>query len=101
MFQLADIIVLKQSSERCWIFLLNIKQFLILSDTSIIACFVFECSIFQTELLIYNNALLKPIWTYGLQLWGAAQENKTNRNKIQPYQSIVLRKIIKRSALQY
>jgi len=44
----------------------------------------------KTKLLIYKS-LLKPIWTYGLQLWGAAK--KTNLNKIQTYQNITLRKL--------
>lgn len=44
----------------------------------------------ETKLLIYKS-LLKPIWTYGLQLWGSAK--KTNINKIQTFQNITLRKI--------
>jgi len=35
--------------------------------------------------------LIKPIWTYGIQLWGAAK--KTNINKIQVVQSKTLRLI--------
>jgi len=42
------------------------------------------------KLLIYKS-LLKPIWTYGLQLWGNA--NIFNLNKIQRFQNITLRKI--------
>jgi len=38
------------------------------------------------------KSLLKPAWTYGLQLWGNA--NKTNINKIQTFQNIALRKIL-------
>jgi hypothetical protein len=44
----------------------------------------------ETKLLIYKS-LLKPIWTYGLQLWGLAK--KTNINKIQVFQNITLRRI--------
>ncbi|VVC34165.1 Endonuclease/exonuclease/phosphatase,Reverse transcriptase domain [Cinara cedri] len=44
----------------------------------------------RTKLLLYKS-LLKPIWTYGLQLWGSAK--KTNVNKIQTFQNITLRKI--------
>jgi len=42
------------------------------------------------KLLIYKS-LLKPIWTYGLQLWGNAKIS--NLNKIQRFQNKVLRKI--------
>uniref|UniRef100_A0A2S2Q1W5 Putative RNA-directed DNA polymerase n=1 Tax=Sipha flava TaxID=143950 RepID=A0A2S2Q1W5_9HEMI len=44
----------------------------------------------KTKIIIYKS-LLKPIWTYGLQLWGAAK--KSNTNKIQTFQNITLRKI--------
>ncbi|KAL4107116.1 hypothetical protein QTP88_018548 [Uroleucon formosanum] len=44
----------------------------------------------RTKLLIYKT-LLKPLWTYGLQLWGNAK--KTNILKIQTFQNIVLRKL--------
>ncbi|VVC41248.1 Reverse transcriptase domain [Cinara cedri] len=44
----------------------------------------------RTKLLLYKS-LLKPIWTYGVQLWGSAK--KTNVNKIQTFQNITLRKI--------
>ena len=42
------------------------------------------------KLLIYKS-LLKPIWTYGLQLWGKAKIS--NLNKIQRFQNMTLRKI--------
>lgn len=45
----------------------------------------------NTKLLIYKS-LLKPIWTYGLQLWGNAK--KSNINKIQSFQNIALRKLL-------
>lgn len=45
----------------------------------------------QTKLLI-NKVLLKPIWTYGLQLWRNAK--KSNILKIQTFQNIALRKIM-------
>lgn len=44
----------------------------------------------KIKLLTYKS-LLKPIWTYGLQLWGAAKKN--NLNKIQAYQNLTFRKI--------
>ena len=37
------------------------------------------------------KTLLKPLWTYGLQLWGSAKVSNTN--KIQQFQNIALRKI--------
>jgi hypothetical protein len=43
------------------------------------------------KLLIYKS-LLKPIWMYGIQLWGSVK--KTNLNKIQSFQNIALRKLI-------
>lgn len=45
----------------------------------------------KTKILIYKT-LLKPIWTYGLQLWGNAK--KSNILKIQTFQNIALRKIM-------
>uniref|UniRef100_A0A2H8TKI9 Putative RNA-directed DNA polymerase from transposon X-element n=1 Tax=Melanaphis sacchari TaxID=742174 RepID=A0A2H8TKI9_9HEMI len=42
------------------------------------------------KLLIYKS-LIKPMWTYGLQLWGNAK--KTNLNKIQTVQNKILRSI--------
>jgi len=39
------------------------------------------------KLLIYKT-LLKPIWTYGLQLWVSVK--KTNLNKIQDFQNITI-----------
>ncbi|KAL4091805.1 hypothetical protein QTP88_026434 [Uroleucon formosanum] len=44
----------------------------------------------NVKLLIYKS-LLKPMWTYGLQLWGNAK--KTNINLIQTLQNKILRKI--------
>jgi hypothetical protein len=37
------------------------------------------------------KSLIKPIWTYGLQLWGNAK--KSNLNRIQAFQNIALRKL--------
>jgi hypothetical protein len=45
----------------------------------------------NTKLLIYKS-LIKPIWTYGIQLWGNAK--KSNLNKIQASQNIALRKLL-------
>lgn len=44
----------------------------------------------KVKLLIYK-ALLKPIWTYGIQLWGSAK--KSNTNKIQVFQNLALRRL--------
>jgi len=45
----------------------------------------------ENKLIIYKT-LLKPVWTYGLELWGCA--SKYNIAVIQGYQSILLRSII-------
>lgn len=45
----------------------------------------------KTKLLIYKS-LIKPVWTYGIQLWGNAK--KSNINKIQTFQNIALRKLL-------
>lgn len=42
------------------------------------------------KLLLYK-AILKPIWTYGIQLWGTA--SVSNRNRIQRFQNKCLRLI--------
>uniref|UniRef100_A0A2S2R798 Putative RNA-directed DNA polymerase n=1 Tax=Sipha flava TaxID=143950 RepID=A0A2S2R798_9HEMI len=42
------------------------------------------------KLLLYKS-LLKPIWTYGLKLWGNAKIS--NLNKIQRFKNKILRKI--------
>jgi len=44
----------------------------------------------KTKFQIYKS-LIKPMWTYGLQLWGNAK--KTNLNKIKTVQNKSLRKI--------
>jgi len=44
----------------------------------------------NTKLLIYKS-LVKPTWTYGLQLWGNAK--KSNLNKIQITQNKIIRSI--------
>jgi len=43
------------------------------------------------DYIIYK-ILIKPIWTYGIQLWKSAK--KANLNKIQSFQNIDLRKLI-------
>jgi hypothetical protein len=45
----------------------------------------------NNKVLIYNNTILKPTWTYGIELWGSTKPLNTNR--IQTLQSIILRKI--------
>ena len=45
----------------------------------------------HNKLLLYKQ-ILKPIWTYGLQLWGCSAE--TNVNIIQIFQNKVLRGIV-------
>ena len=44
----------------------------------------------DNKLLVYKT-ILKPIWTYGIQLWGSAA--KTNIDIIQRFQSKVLRQL--------
>lgn len=51
----------------------------------------------HSELTIYNKVLLyrqilKPVWTYGIQLWGCTK--KTNVKIIQTLQNKVLRSIV-------
>ncbi|KAL7291223.1 hypothetical protein TKK_0014836 [Trichogramma kaykai] len=45
----------------------------------------------ENKLLLYKS-ILKPIWTYGIQLWGAAA--KSNLEIIERFQSKVLRNIV-------
>lgn len=45
----------------------------------------------ENKLLLYK-AILKPIWTYGIQLWGSA--SKSNIEILQRFQSKVLRGIV-------
>lgn len=71
--------VKKKTSE------LNIKyrkMYFLLSPTS-------EMTM-QNKILLYQQ-ILKPIWTYGIQLWGCTK--KTNLKQIQTFQNKVLRKI--------
>lgn len=44
----------------------------------------------QNKLLLYNQ-MIKPIWTYGIQLWGCAAKNEVE--KIQKTQNLILRTI--------
>lgn len=46
----------------------------------------------ENKLLLYKQ-VLKPVWTYGIQLWGCTK--KTNANIIQSFQNKVLREIVK------
>jgi hypothetical protein len=43
------------------------------------------------KLMLYQH-ILKPIWTYGIQLWGCTSQS--NRNIIQRFQNRVLRDIV-------
>jgi endonuclease/exonuclease/phosphatase family metal-dependent hydrolase len=43
------------------------------------------------KVLIYNQ-VFKPVWLYGIQIWGCASE--TNINTIQTFQNYVLRNIV-------
>jgi hypothetical protein len=45
----------------------------------------------HNKIVVYKQ-ILKPIWTYGIQLWGCA--SKTNVNIIQTFQNKVLRNIV-------
>uniref|UniRef100_A0A2S2NHM6 Putative RNA-directed DNA polymerase n=1 Tax=Schizaphis graminum TaxID=13262 RepID=A0A2S2NHM6_SCHGA len=47
-------------------------------------------STLNTKLIMYKS-LLKPIWTYGLQLWDAAK--KSNTYRIQTFQNISSRRL--------
>lgn len=49
-----------------------------------------SCLSLENKLLLYK-CILKPIWTYGLQLWGSA--SNSNIEKIQRFQSKVLRMV--------
>lgn len=49
-----------------------------------------KCTSQTNKLLIYKT-FFKPIWTYGIQLWGAAKIS--NLNKILTYQNITLRQL--------
>jgi hypothetical protein len=46
----------------------------------------------ENKLLLYKVSI-KPIWTYGIELWGCA--SKSNVNIIQRFQSKTLRMIMK------
>jgi hypothetical protein len=37
----------------------------------------------HNKILIYK-VLLKPIWSYGIQLWGTAKDSNTNRIQMPP-----------------
>ena len=43
------------------------------------------------KLMLYQQ-ILKPVWTYGIQLWGCASQS--NRNIIQRFQNRVLQGIV-------
>jgi hypothetical protein len=45
----------------------------------------------QNRILVYNP-VMKPVWTYGIQLWGCA--SKSNIQTIQRCQNQVLRGIV-------
>jgi hypothetical protein len=45
----------------------------------------------QNKILVYNQ-VMKPVWTYGMQLWGCA--SKSNTQRIQRYQKKVLRGMV-------
>ncbi|KAL7292526.1 hypothetical protein TKK_0014097 [Trichogramma kaykai] len=50
-----------------------------------------KLSLLENGILLYKS-LLKPIWTYGIQLWGAA--SKTNIDIIERFQSKVIRSLV-------
>ncbi|KMQ85663.1 reverse transcriptase [Lasius niger] len=45
----------------------------------------------ENKIRIYNQ-ILKPVWTYGIQIWGCSR--KTNVKQIQIFQNKVLRGIV-------
>lgn len=51
----------------------------------------YSCLSIHNKLLLYKQ-ILKPIWTYGLQLWGCT--SKSNLQSIQCFQNKVLRNIV-------
>jgi hypothetical protein len=46
----------------------------------------------RKSLLSHSNKILKPIWTYGIQLWGTA--STSNIEILERFQSKVLRQIV-------
>jgi len=50
----------------------------------------FALSVYN-KLMLYQQ-VLKPVWTYGIQLWGCTSQS--NRNIIQRFQNRVLRGIV-------
>lgn len=45
----------------------------------------------QNKILIYNQ-ILKPVWSYGIQIWGCAKQ--VHLNSLQKFQNKVLRNIV-------
>jgi len=45
----------------------------------------------QNKLMLYTQ-ILKPVWTYGIQLWGCTKQSNTDI--IQRFQNKVLRNIV-------
>jgi hypothetical protein len=45
----------------------------------------------QNKTLVYNE-VIKPVWTYGIQLWGCG--SKSNIRRMQGFQNKVLRGIV-------
>jgi hypothetical protein len=45
----------------------------------------------ENKILVYNQ-IIKPVWSYGIQLWGCA--SKSNIQSIQTFQNKVLRGIV-------
>jgi hypothetical protein len=41
---------------------------------------------------VVHNQVIKPVWTYGIQLWGCA--SKSNIQRIERFQNKVLRGIV-------
>jgi hypothetical protein len=42
----------------------------------------------SNKLLIYKT-ILKPIWTYGIKLWGIAATSKKRKSRLFPIKSLV------------
>jgi hypothetical protein len=50
-----------------------------------------SCLSLENKVLLYK-AIIKPVWTYGIELWGCS--SKSNVNIIQRFQSKALRMIV-------
>jgi hypothetical protein len=52
-----------------------------------------NCSLSIHNKRLLNKQILKPVWTYGIQLWGCTKQS--NIDIIQRFQNKLLRNIVK------